>query len=52
MSKCQQLYSILYEWFASETCTDCQHMETYVEGDVVIHVQSVIATKSTRFVMR
>lgn len=33
MSKRQQLYNLLYEWFASETCTDCQHMETYVDGD-------------------
>ena len=32
-SKKQQLYTLLYEWFATETCDDCQHMLTYRDGD-------------------
>ena len=32
-SKKSQLYALLYEWFATETCNDCQHMLTYRDGD-------------------
>lgn len=31
--KKKQLYDLLYEWFACETCADCFHMDTYKDGD-------------------
>lgn len=29
-----KLYDLLYEWFATGTCDDCQHMLTYRDGDL------------------
>lgn len=29
----QELYKLLYEWFITETCDDCQHISTFRDGD-------------------
>lgn len=29
----QELYKLLYEWFITETCEDCQHISTFMDGD-------------------
>lgn len=29
----QELYKLLYEWFITETCEDCQHISTFRDGD-------------------
>ncbi len=29
----QELYKLLYEWFITETCEDCQHISTFLDGD-------------------
>ncbi len=28
-----KLYDLLYEWFITETCDDCQHISTFRDGD-------------------
>lgn len=29
----RKLYEQLYEWLVSETCDNCQHMQTFRDGD-------------------
>lgn len=28
-----KLYQLLYEWLVSENCDNCQHLETFRDGD-------------------
>lgn len=29
----KKLYNLLYRWFASGTCDDCEHIKTFRDGD-------------------